>query len=582
MVPTSPSDSEVHGLSSSNDRQTTTSNTRVPTPAPVAGGIPAARSSLIRGGRADHAPLSGALSDAVAHGEIASNGNGIPATASHSPLGLGVDGPGEFDTLEDLVRRGILPASSRAPTPAFSALSPVPEGVGRQTAMTSLADASVDSRAETLRRDLLVEPVTDGSSQHSSLAGDVSSEPLLTAAPPDASNTPALSVRQPATDPMYATILSMLASISTQLETEKAATASAMLESASAMLEVQQRLVAFSAVTRRNFDVLTADLNEIKPIVRAQAGSFLGFGRQLKSLADAQSVLDAQLAEHTGLLLVLGDNHADAAARQPSADALGDVQAAVASVQQGLAEYMAGMQNVQNEDERARRFAAASVALRPSGSRGQNAEVPFDRSETSAGDLGADIGLDPPLPSYDPSRPLPPSGWSRSRGLDGERFSRGGFGGYPEVHDSGRRAPQFNASGDAPPPFSQSGDRQVHGFFRTHPPELNNQGTPVELAEYLDHRHAVLPYESAVGEDGLYGLLCKVVYIIAVRYHDYKRAVPSSTRFTTQAPHEVFVTNRASESVSQYGDIDSQLVLLRQKIKNADILLFESLPFYWR
>ena len=569
MVPTSPSDSEVDGLSSQNDRQPTPSNTRVPTPAPVADGIPSARSSLIRGGRADRAPLSGALSDAAAHGEIASSGNGISAKASHSPLGLGVDGPGGFDTLEDLVLRGALPASSSpAPTPTFPALSPVPESVGRQAAITSLADASVDSHAETLPRELLVEPVSDASSQNSSSAGDVSSEPLLTAVPTNAPATPALSIRQPTDDPMYTRLLSALESITTQLETDRAATVSALLE-------MQQRLVVFGAVTRGNFGVLAADLDEMKPIVRAQAGSFLRFGRQLTSLADTQSVFDSQLTQHTSLLLDLVERRPV----QSSTDALGEVQAGVASVQQGLAEYMEGMQNVRNEEERARRFAAASVALRSSGSRGPSADVPVDRSDTSAGDLGADMGLDPPLPSYDPSAPLPPSGWSRSQGADGAHFSRGSFGGYPGVHESERRAPQFGASSGAPPPFSQSGDRQVHGFFRTHPPELNNQGTPVELAEYLDHRHAVLPYESAVGEDGLYGLLCKVVYNIAVRYHDYKRAVPSSTRFTTQAPHEVFVNNRANESVSQYGDIDSQLVLLRQKIKNADILLFESLSF---
>ena len=308
-------------------------------------------------------------------------------------LGLGIDGPGGFDTLEDLVLRGALPASSSpAPTPTFPALSPVPESVARQAAITSLADASVDSHAETLPRELLVEPVSDASSQNSSSAGDVSSEPLLTAVPTNAPATPALSIRQPTDDPMYTRLLSALESITTQLETDRAATVSALLE-------MQQRLVVFGAVTRGNFGVLAADLDEMKPIVRAQAGSFLRFGRQLTSLADTQSVFDSQLTQHTSLLLDLVERRPV----QSSTDALGEVQAGVASVQQGLAEYMEGMQNVRNEEERARRFAAASVALRSSGSRGPSADVPVDRSDTSAGDLGADMGLDPPLPSYDPS-----------------------------------------------------------------------------------------------------------------------------------------------------------------------------------
>ena len=217
MVPTSPSGSEVDGPPAEGDRQPTSSDTRVPTPAPVAGGLSSAGSSRIRGGRDDHAPLSGALPDAASRSEIASSGNDIPARTSRSPLGLGVDSAGDFDTLEDLVRRGALSASfSPAPAPAFSALSPVQESAGRQAAMASLANASVDSHAETLPRDLLVDPAGDGSSQHSSLAGDVSSEPLLPAVPPNAPTTPTLSVPiavQPAADPMYASVLSALAAL---------------------------------------------------------------------------------------------------------------------------------------------------------------------------------------------------------------------------------------------------------------------------------------------------------------------------------------------------------------------------------
>ena len=97
---------------------------------------------------------------------------------------------------------------------------------------------------------------------------------------------------------MYTRLLSALESITTQLETDRAATVSALLE-------MQQRLVVFGAVTRGNFGVLAADLDEMKPIVRAQAGSFLRFGRQLTSLADTQSVFDSQLTQHTSLLLDL-------------------------------------------------------------------------------------------------------------------------------------------------------------------------------------------------------------------------------------------------------------------------------------
>jgi hypothetical protein len=276
MVPTSPSTSEGDGSPAEGDRQPTSSDTRVPTPAPFASGLSSAGSSRIRGGRDDHAPLSGALPDAASRSEIASSGNSIPARTSRSPLGLGVDSTGDFDTLEDLVQRGALPASfSSVPAPAFSALSPVQEQTDRPAAMASLGNASVDSRAETLSRDLLVDPAGDGSSQHSSLAGDVSSEPLLPAVPPDAPATPALSVPiavQPAADPLYASVLSALASLTARLEETSVATASAVLE-------MQERLVVFGGVTRSRFDVLAADLHEMKPIVRAQAGSFLRFGR---------------------------------------------------------------------------------------------------------------------------------------------------------------------------------------------------------------------------------------------------------------------------------------------------------------
>ena len=264
--------------------------------------------------------------------------------------------------------------------------------------MASLINASVDSRAETLSRDLFVDPAGDGSSQHSSLAGDVSSEPLPPAVPPGAPATPALSVPievQPPADPLNAAMLSALASIDARLEEHSVATASAVFE-------LQERLVVFGGVKRSRFDVLTADLHEMKPIVRAQAGSFLHFGRQLSSLGNAanQSELDERLTEHTSLLFDLGDGRVDGTTVQPSARALGEAQAGVASVQQGLAAYVAGMQNVRDDHKRARHFAAASVALRSGGSRGQGADVPADRSEASAGDLGADMGLGFPPGNY--------------------------------------------------------------------------------------------------------------------------------------------------------------------------------------
>ena len=217
----------------------------MPTPAPFVSGLSSAGSSRIRGGRDDHAPLSGALSDAASRSEIASSGNGIPARVSRSPLGLGVDSTGDFDTLEDLVQRGTLPASlSSVPAPAFSALSPVQESTDRQAAMTSLVNASVDSRAETLSRDLLVDPAGDGSSQHSSLAGDASSEPLPPAVPRGAPATPALSVpvgAQPPADPSITAMLSTIASIDARLGEHSVATASAVFE-------LQERLVVLGSV----------------------------------------------------------------------------------------------------------------------------------------------------------------------------------------------------------------------------------------------------------------------------------------------------------------------------------------------